>query len=64
MKVPEYENDPQWLRYLESERLRVRREMLDTNPSKARAKHLQVEIDDIDSNIQIVQTRIRSKSSN
>jgi hypothetical protein len=58
--VPEYENDHQWLRYLESERLRIRREMMSGDLSVSRLREMDAEVEDIDQQMNIVKARIRA----
>jgi hypothetical protein len=60
MLVPKCENDGQWLLYLESERLRIRQEMLSGRLSASRLTGLQAQVDDLDDQIKFIQLRMAS----
>jgi hypothetical protein len=63
MIVPEYENDAQWLMHLESERLRIRREVLSGRVSPSRLQKLQAEVRDLAQQIRTVQQKMISQLS-
>ena len=62
MDIPKYENVSQWLRYLESERLRIRREMCSREITASALSRLQGELQLLDEDIQVVQRRMQSDS--